>query len=528
MSIRRCLRGLLTLLVLTCAWSAAAGPVTLNEEEKQKLDQLRAEARDLIKAQMELSWKRRTTGEKVDVAATYRDHGELFSLDSLLLTSRGIADARHPARRRALIYFRNYLYREMLNMRVAEQNDEINRRLTAARFEYRGKQYPYFEHRRLLTEEADYAARGRIAADLEPILKDVDEPLVAKQETLRRLSRELGAENYLNMAERLRGLDLPGFSQLCKQFLADTEQDYRTLLAAVSLSRLQLPVEHLRRCDFPRLFDTDEFDKYFRKDKMLTVLELFLGEMGLSLNGIQVEDSDRPQKNPRAACYAMTVPDDIRLTFRPLGGVENYLGLWHEMGHALHFANTRYSTWEFQQLGDFATVDAFSFLLDGLLENPQFVEAYLGLSDRDLKRYTALMTLRKLAMIRAQCGEFLYELELHAGVENPRERYEYWMEQAYGVELEPSDTARYLLAVEDFLAGADYLRAWMLAAMLEDQLVKRFGDRWFNSKDAGKYLLALWRTGQYYDTEGLVRAIGLRDPEASFLIERLRHQAGGE
>jgi len=526
MRIHRRLCGLLLFLALTGAWTALAGPVALNDEEKRELDQLRAQARELIKEQMELSWKRRTTGQKVDVAATYREHSDLFSLDSLLLATRGIAGARHPAKQRALFYFRNYLVREILQIRVAEENEEINRRLAAARFEYRGRKYSYYDHRRLLTEEADYAARGRLTADLEPILQDLDEPLIAKRETQQRLSRELGAEDYLNMAARLRRLDPSGFSQICKQFLADTEQDYRTLLATVALSRLQLPVEHLRRCDLPRLFDTDEYDKYFRKDNMLTLLELSLGEMGLSLNGIQVEDGDRPQKNPRAACYAMAVPDDIRLTFRPLGGVENYLGLWHEMGHALHFANTHYSTWEFQQLGDLAAVDTYSFLLDGLLENPLFVETYLGLSGRELQSYTALMTLRKLTMIRAQCGEYLYELELHNGVENPRARYEYWMEKTYGFPLEPPDTARYLLDIDDFLAGADYLRAWMLAAMLENQLTERFGERWFVAKDAGKYLSSLWRTGQYHDADGLVRALGLRRLEASFLVNRLRRLAG--
>jgi hypothetical protein len=51
---------------------------------------------------------------------------------------------------------------------------------------------------------------------------------------------------------------------------------------------------------------------------------------------------------------------------------------------------------------------------------------------------------------------------------------------------------------------ACYLRAWALDAHWRRALRSRFGESWFERRDAGEWLIELWRQGQRRDAEELL------------------------
>jgi hypothetical protein len=505
-------------------WSAHAAAAPLAAEDWAAIDKLRDEAKALVLQQETLSWKRRTTGENVDVAATYAGHEQLFSTDTLLLLTRALTATPDQDRRKALEFFRAYVLGEMAKSRAAKLTDEINNYLAGAEFSYRGKTYRYYEYDRLARDEADYDARQTLSDAVLPILAEANKRLAQKESRLQEAAKELGERDYVALSQELRPVRLDDFAPVCQRFLDETEREFRAAQEWAVPFQLGIPAAKLRRADLPRLQRNARFEKYFGKDEMLPRLRDFLAGLGLSLDKIKIDDADRPKKNPRAACYPLLVPSDVRLTFKPTGGQSDYKSLWHEMGHAQHFANATVKEWEFQQLGDAVVTENYAFLFDGMMANRRFLQRYLKMAGDDLANGARFAAYLKLFAVRRYCAKTLYELELHRGAANAKERYRGWLARAYGFPLDDKDAERYLIDVDDFFYGADYVRAWFLEAMLSRRLASTYGDDWFVDKRAGAFLTHLWEKGQYYRGDELAKTLGYTRITPMYLIERVKEQ----
>jgi len=513
------------LLIAGVAYAQSANPAVaqpLSVQDYETIAKYRQEAAALVQEQSELSWKRRTTGEKVDIAATYKGHENLFSMATVDLLQRAGAAASNADQRKALEYFRDYVLSEMVKMRVAALDDEISNYLASAEFTYAGKTYQYYQQRELLQNETEYGQRQVVSDSVLPILRKANELYRTKEERMRRLAKELGFADYSALAEQLRHVNLEQFAAVCERLLKETQGDYLNLQRWAGPFQLGFPAEKLRRCDLPRLFKNIRFDKYFGKDEMVPRLKQWLADLGLSMDKIKIDAEDRPKKNPRAACYPISVPADVRLTIKPAGGQGDYTAFWHEMGHALHFSYTATPVWEFQQLGDNVTTETYAFLFDSMLGNRFYTQHYLALKDPDLVNETRYNAYIKMYLVRRYCAKVLYELELHRGGADPNQRYRQLLGRAYAIELDENDGLRYLEDVDDFFYSADYMRAWITEAMLRNRLQEQFSDEWYLRREAGAYLAELWKTGQFYGGDELVRHLGYEGLDPKYLTAQMK------
>ena len=106
-----------------------------------------------------------------------------------------------------------------------------------------------------------------------------------------------------------------------------------------------------------------------------------------SLDNILLDSEDRPEKEPRAACWPMRVPEDIRVLVKPSGDFYDYETLYHEMGHALHFAFTDPALpYEFKLLGDDGVTEAHAFTLENVFENPTYLREVIMMEDEAIRR----------------------------------------------------------------------------------------------------------------------------------------------
>jgi hypothetical protein len=507
---------------------ALAQAPAISLADRTAIAKLRDEAKGLVREQMELSWKRRTTGEKVDLAAAYNGHEKLFSIDALLLMMRAAAAATNPDEKKAYGYFRDYLLGEMIGMRVAGLNDEIDNFLAGAQFAYGGKTYGYYELPRLLREEKDYAARQELSNAAAPILREANERYLRKEQRVRRLAKELGYADYLALAEQLRHVDLTVFASFCKQFLDDSQKQFVKLQNWAVPFQLGFPADKLRRCDTARLFGNERFASYFGKDDLLPRMRNFLGGLGLPAEKIKIDDADRPRKASRAMCYPIDVPGEVRLTLKPAGGFDEYQALWHEMGHAQHLANTTAGLWEFQQLGDNVATETFGFLFDGLLGNPLFLRRHFNFKEEEVTAFGRFVAYQRLYMLRRYCAKVLFEMGLHRGMDDPAKLYRGWLGQAAALPLDENDALRYFADADDFFSGIDYLRAWLLEAMLAADLTERYGEQWFAEPVAGAYLRSLWSKGRYYSAEELAALTGHKKIEPKAYYQRLKQFTKGK
>ena len=236
---------------------------------------------------------------------------------------------------------------------------------------------------------------------------------------------------------------LDDLAEQCRAFLDSTEALYedaadrllRAASASVSTERAALG----RRARLPR----DEWDSRLPGDRMLPALEATLADLGVDLRAqenVHLDVEERPNKSPRAFCAPIEVPGKVMLVIQPIGGPDDWRALFHEAGHAEHFANTRAElTVEERRLGDSAVTEGWAMLLEHLIDDPVWLARRL-----DFPRpaeFAAEGAAQLLFFVRRYCAKLLYELEFHAtdDVTSMQPRYVELLGDALKIEPSPTD-----------------------------------------------------------------------------------------
>ncbi len=470
------------------------------------------EARKLLITQSEMAWRNWVYGDPIDIASTYVGHEQLFSAATASSVHRLEELTVDPERKRALLYFRVYLSSEVVGRAVASINDQVANLEAEATFTGpKGLEHPYRELERLTANEHDHQTRVALYDAATPVVAKLNALLLQKEALTQTTLQALGYSSYSALGEAIRDVDLHSLGESADRVLKDTDALYRSSMDAELRVELGLPLRDARRADISRFNRSANLDSHFPADKMIDRLHATLAGLGFDLTkqkNIRVDDAPLPKKNSRAVCFNIVVPDDIRLSLKPLGGVTDYRALFHEAGHAEHYANTRTPVFAFQQLGDSAPTEAYAFVLESLLENPLWLTDHAGLSGKQLDDYVRGAAIKKLYILRRYAGKLLYEIAWHDGGKDPSALYRQALERAYGFPLSESDAQRYLVDQDDFFYAADYFRAWFLAAQIEAHLEKQFGARWWNSPEAGTFLAGLWSYGNALSVDEIARRLG--------------------
>ncbi|MBS2028965.1 MAG: chromosome segregation protein SMC [Deltaproteobacteria bacterium] len=510
------------------AGPVAAAPVDAGPPApKIDVDALRAEAKSLLQKQAELSWKSWTAGEPLDLASTYAGHDALFSADSVAAVQAKAQAESDPAAKRALGNLELYLTSEHLAKETAALDDQLAALEGSATVTVDGVELPYRNVESMLANEPDHAKRLALQNATSPVVKRLAAVLEKRDARLDELIQALGYPSYAALSARLRDCDLDALAKQADAVLTQTDAPYKKAMADAVHKELVLPLTDMHRADVPRFFHSSAVQSAFPGPQMVTRFNAFLAGMGVDLVALKltVDSRDMPRKNPRALCIPVSVPGDVRLSFKPKGGVDDYAQLYHEGGHAVQFAATTTPVWEFQQLGDSAVAQAFAFLFEDRLEDPRYL-AELGMTGELLHGWVRSAAVKKLYLLRRAAAKVLVAQARHGAqplagaalVAKDREL----MGRAEGFALTDADAERDLVEPDDFFAAADELRAWILAAQLDAALSKKFGESWWRSPQAGQMLRGLWAHGSELTAEQMAQAVGAKDLDAAPLLNRLQ------
>ncbi len=531
------MRRLVAAALLGVALGCAAVPPPPKESQVKEpsltdvVAAMRSEARALVQKQSELAWRNWVFGDPIDLAATYAGHESLFSPASMAPVRRLRDQTADPVERLALDDFRLYLAGEVIGRAVAPLSDQAQNLEAAATFQTpSGIEQPYRELNKLLANEPSYALRGQLSDAALSVVRQLAPILEEKERRTQALLSQVGFPSYAAFGAELRGADLDALSALAGKVLDDTESLYRSAMETEVQATLGISLAGMRRADVPRLDRVASLDAYFPADQMMPRLEKTLAGLGLDLpkqRAIRVDDSPLPKKNPRAVCFPIVVPTDIRLSVKPLGGLPDYEALFHETGHAEHYANSTVTLWELQQLGDGAPTEAYAFVLEDLVGDPRWLEETVGLSGEKLRAQLRGAAVRKLYMLRRYAGKLRFEIAWHAGAKDPKELYRKELSRAYAFPVSESDAERYLVDHDDFFYSADYFRAWFLAAQIEEKLVQRFGATWWHDPKAGQLLVSLWRWGNQLGVDEVAKQLGDPGLRTEPLLAKLKSAIAG-
>ncbi|MGI9020922.1 MAG: hypothetical protein ACR2G3_09470 [Solirubrobacterales bacterium] len=355
--------------------------------------------------------------------------------------------------------------------------------------------------------EPDPARRAALEAARDALLAEHLNPLHrAAMERSHALCHDLGWASYADAYAEVRGIDLDRLAGQTRAFLAATDETYPELVDPRLDGAGLPPLGRLARSDVPRFFRSAELDPFFPADSLVGSLERTLGGLGVDLraqSNVHLDTEPRATKSPRAFCSPVRVPGEVYLVIAPVGGRDDFAALFHEAGHTEHYANTAAGNpFEFRHLGDNSVTESFAFLLEHLTEDPVWLGDVLGMADPSAAIAQARAS--RLVLLRRYAAKITYELDLHGADPDLAEMPARYAEVLGSATRIRWPEAAFLSDVDAGFYVASYLRAWALETHWRRALRERFGDRWYSSEEAGRWLLGLWAHGQRLDADELL------------------------
>jgi hypothetical protein len=463
----------------------------------------------------------------------YERYGDLFTREQVAALK--LAESELPAHLETESAGLRSLYGAAcigyLEAQARELTDERARCESAARIDWNGESIPVNGVQKILTNEPDAARRRELAARWSDTLSACDDLRAARFESFHDSARALGFDSYRALFTEVTGTDISQLARRTNAFLDQTERAYTSALAHATARDLPgVSFTDLHYADYFFFQRHTRLDPFFPVQDVLNTYRAAMRGLGIRAEqqqNIQIDDELRPRKNPRAACFRIHPPDDVRLLLAPVGGVYDYTTLFHEAGHAQHFGWTsrelfkRYP--EFVYAPDHATTEGYAFLLSHLHLDELWLGEHRHISSasraREITRDIALVTMHQ---VRRLCGKLSYEVALHDSPQLQSEQlaqtYADTLTQATGFRRTP---AQYLMDVDDGFYSAAYLRALAFEVSLREHLRTRWGRRWWASARAGDELIDLWNTSSRYSTDELARLIGFGEISFELLAETL-------
>jgi hypothetical protein len=185
--------------------------------------------------------------------------------------------------------------------------------------------------------------------------------------------------------------------------------------------------------------------------------------------------------------------------------------------------------WPLANVGrSMAYAELWSFLFERIGHDPAWIAEATGVSDAVAERIATDQVGVDLMLFMRYVGKLVAELELYAG--DP-------LDAARGRRVYASATTartgfRYDPRAWQFdrdagFYSADYLRAWLAEAALDERLREWFGERWWAVPEAGAWLREQWRRGWEPEAEEVVDEAGGRPWSGDALLERVERRLPG-
>lgn len=451
--------------------------------------------------------------ENLEIAPLFERYGWLFTAEAIKDLLANKDDVRS-------LYLAQFGVESYLENTVKELSEETTNAMMQARIEWDGQEVPYRYASVVLANEPDPARRRELHKRITGKTAEFNPKLGERMRRLHAEAKGLGYPDYVTLWDELGGLKLDELRESMGRLLAETSDTYYRRLDEM-LPTVGVTREDATTADLGHLFRAPQFDSLFPKENLVPALKRTLSGLGLDIDAqpnLHLDIEPRPLKSPRAFCATIRVPDEVMLVIMPRGGQDDYAAILHEAGHAEHYANVdRDLPFVFKHLGDNSVTEGYAILLDTLTRSPRWLAEVAGIADPSA--YLRLARFQHLYMLRRYASKLHYEMRLHrsdlAGMD---EVYSAMLGGNLGVTVARNN---YLNDVDDSFYAARYLRAWIFEAQLRRYLERQYGEAWYASRDAGEFLIGLWRQGQRHTADELARQLGYSGLDIAPLMEDL-------
>lgn len=492
-----------------------------------KLDEYRQRFRDYTAARASAELRRddgRAGDGGPEADEILRENSDLFTREAIA-ELRAALEEKSPGwetERTAIGRLAAFAERGFLELATREIAAEIEAWASGSRIELDGEQLPLAAIGERLSGEADPGKRRELWARVAALQRRMED-LFTEQERLRQeAARKLGYDDHLAFIAAPDRLDAGRLAEKAGAFLSRTDRVYEVQSPQVFRSEAGVGRDEAIEADLPQIERLARFDRWRTNARLSTVYqELFTG-FGFRCDqqtNVSVDLDADGRVGWRAGCFAIEVPEDIRLRLRPAGDPTDYGRLLATAARVQHLAWTSAELRpELRRPGDAGLGAGWAALFGSLESEPGWLIETFGFVEH--AEYRKTLAIADLMRVRRDAAELLYEVELYTerltGGAGPR--YAELLGEALGVRVEQSSC--WFQAGEPF-DSANRLRGRAFAWQLREYLKTRHGHNWWRARKAGEMIIDIWNTGHRYTVDELARLVGLGDLDFDGLADEM-------
>jgi oligoendopeptidase F len=458
---------------------------------------------------------------RIDLNRVYKKYEDLADAGIF----KKMADMREKStgdEKRKLSYLTHFVAMFIEGRKTSPLSDEIDEKKASAKVGVDGEEMSYYRAGALLDVEVDRERRRKLYEEVNKITNEIN-PFIRKfWNKSHSFAVDIGYKNYIEVFRDLCDVDYVSVSKDMNWFVAESGDLYQELLKEIVKDELGMVVNEVEPCDSRYLLNLNCFKNVLPADGLLNVIKVWPEEWGFDATAkgnITYDTEMRERKSPRAFCSCVVVPNEIYLVIFPRGGYSDYASFLHELGHAVHFGYTdRAQPMEYRYLGDNAITESFAFLLEHLLMNHLWVTRYIQTNESG--KFIKYILLKTLYMLGRYTAKIDYELIFHKnGDDNKlKEVYKELLER--NTLLKQNEKA-YLSDIDADMYVSNYIRAWILEALISTYLTNEFDADWFRNPKVRDFLLDLYSVGQKFNATEMATRLGYNCLDVKVLWKRL-------
>ncbi|MEK6852973.1 MAG: hypothetical protein AABX59_03780 [Nanoarchaeota archaeon] len=260
---------------------------------------------------------------------------------------------------------------------------------------------------------------------------------------------------------------------------------------------LAKPLEYYDDLYFVRNFIFNEFVKDFRNLDPLVKVRKSLNNLGINTEKIKVDSESREGKNPSASCHFVKIPGDVRVLFKKENPVNDFSSVYHEFGHAIHGSSIseRLPYWTKYCLSS-SLAEIFSIFLEQFFKSDPYLRNLIGKRAEELRKRYDFTELFFVSFYSANSLLKLKYWKKNLSIEQANELYSRLTEECMGIRYPGQYWQLHHIMPDSLIYEPSYLIAAVRAAELEEHILNRFGEKWWEEKDAGKFLKEIMSQGR--------------------------------
>lgn len=463
--------------------------------------------------------------DKLETEKVYKKYQNIFTKETLDQLDGEIKKTKDLKKKDILerVYFT--IAGSFIGLRIAKLGDFITTYFSQAKVKINGDEISYYEVAPRISKDKIFESREKLYIASLPVQKKINPKQLSLLKEEVKLINDLGFSGYLDYFEKAKKVDYKNFYKTVLEIRKKTDALWKSRIEEVSKEELGRPFKNIKSTHTLYLRSLSAFDSFYPKERVVSIFEEFSRDLGLSdlLSKIEIDDVERPKKNPRAVCYWPNPPGEVHLIIKPIGGEQDYEAMFHEGGHALHGASIDSKLpYPLKTLAHSnALTEAFAFVLEDLVFEPMWLSKYLNVSAHSGEKIKKQAYFVNIMLLRRYLGKFIYEYEMFS--QNSLSRGP----QLYAKRLKETtgfvyDGVNWLSDMDSGFYSADYLRAWIGAAQIKNYLTRKFGEKWFLNKKAGVFLRQLYSRGVSDELEDVVKRLGYKPFDPTLLIANYR------